>query len=114
MFQYLRVYRPGTAIHRACIGITVFIALWGLAYAFLAWAPCFPVHTYWDQTPDARCYGFGASGPREFTGTYMSHAVVNMVLDILVLAIPVPLYFEKSTVRKTRIGLLVLLFMGCL
>lgn len=114
LFQYLRVYNRGTTMYRLCVGLLVFTALWGAAYTFMAWFPCFPVKHLWLAPPGAKCYAFGSPDSQMFTATYESHTGVNMVLDVLVLAAPVPLYFDKHTPQKTRRGLLALLFMGCL
>ncbi len=114
LFQYLRIFEKGTAIRKLCIALIVLVSLWGFAYAFMAWVPCFPIHNMWDITPGAKCYSFGSQSPDDFAATFESHTAVNVLFDVLVLAIPIPLYFEKDTPMKARIGLVVLLLMGCL
>ncbi|KAH8885484.1 hypothetical protein GQ53DRAFT_695932, partial [Thozetella sp. PMI_491] len=113
--QYLRIYERGTAIRLSCVFLIVTIGLWGAAFSFMAWVPCFPVSAYWDVSPDrppsGSCYGFGLTLERT---TFVAHTSLNMVFDILVLAIPIPLYFDRSLPSKTRMGMLVLLMLGCL
>lgn len=114
MLQYKRVFDPKSVSSRLCVWLAIFTGLWGLAYSLLAWVPCVPVHMYWDRTPTSTqtCFAFGSLNPDVFAGTYESHSVINMVLDLVVLAIPVPLYFRTGTQWKTRMALVALLFMG--
>ena len=92
------------------------ISIWGFVSSFMAFFPCFPVRDYWDTltTSGDKCYAFGARSPGPLIAAFESHTGINMVFDVLVLAIPIPLYFEKDTPTKARRGLVVLLFMGCL
>ncbi|KAK3319479.1 hypothetical protein B0T19DRAFT_268285 [Cercophora scortea] len=116
ILQYLRIYRRGTLLFNACRMLLVLVACWGLTYSIMAWVPCVPVSTYWTQiyspsTP-TRCYGYGSTSVAVFRATYESHAIANVILDLLVLALPVPLYFQTDTPLRTIQGLLALLFMG--
>jgi hypothetical protein len=60
----------------------------------------------------ATCYGYAAPTADAFYGTYSSASAINMVLDIIVLAIPLPLYFRKGTPFRSKLGLMCLLIMG--
>jgi len=112
LLQYLRIFDRGTPVHRLCIGLSGLVILWGLGFSVMAWAPCFPVHAYWDLQPaDAKCYGFGDGSNRT---AYVLHTAINMLFDMVVLAIPATLYIGKIAQSKTRIGMLILLFMGVL
>lgn len=115
LFQYLRIFERGTAIRRLCIILIVIISLWGLAYAFMAWVPCFPVPDMWEKlSTNTKCYSFGSKKPGDLVVSFESHTAANMIFDVIVLAIPIPLYFEKNTTHKTKMGLMAILFMGCL
>jgi Na+(H+)/acetate symporter ActP len=112
LFQYLRVFKEGP-MRSLCLGVIAFVCLWGFAYSFIAWVPCVPLARFWNPLGHAgKCWGYGAGTPHEFVSTFESHAGVNMVLDVLCFSIPIPLYFKRGTANRTRIGLLVLLFMG--
>lgn len=67
----------------------------GLVYSPLAWIPCIPVNMFWGRTPisEQTCFAYGSLVPEVFSGTYESHTGINMALDLIVLTIPVPLYF---------------------
>lgn len=114
LLQYIRLFQHRKNLRRLCIGLIVFTSIWGAAYGFLAWVPCLPVHGFWNQDPKATCYAFGNGLGKAFTITYETHSAINMVLDVLVLAIPVPLYFEKDTTPRVRLGLIGLFMIGVL
>ncbi|KAK7924742.1 hypothetical protein PG985_006796 [Apiospora marii] len=112
LLQYLRVYPKGSLMHRACLATLILTALWGLVYSFISWFPCFPVNHVWELKPDAKCYGYGSSRPSEFSATYESHTAINMILDVIVLIIPMPLLFKEGTGMAQRVRIAALLFMG--
>ena len=114
LFQYLRIFEKGTALRRLCMGLIVFVSLWGAAYSFMAWFPCFPIHETWalPRSPDARCYAFGSNDIAPFVGSFESHAGVNMILDIILLIIPAVLLFSNRPLQKNRLSLIGLLSMG--
>jgi len=114
LFQYLRLYEPRTALYRLCVILIVIVGLWGSAFSFIAWVPCFPVHLFWDailgQTAGT-CYGFADTVDRT---TYIMHTASNMLFDILIFAIPMTLPFNNTASFKQRLGISVLLFLGVL
>jgi hypothetical protein len=112
LFQYLRLF-PENSVKRLLTILTLAVtALWGFVFAFMAWFPCFPVSAFWDISISGKCYGYGSPNPDEFNAVYTGHSASNMVLDMVVLALPIPLYFSSGTQQRTRAGLLALLFMG--
>ncbi|KAK6843457.1 hypothetical protein PG987_004317 [Apiospora arundinis] len=84
----------------------------GIVYSFISWFPCFPVNHVWELKPDAKCYGYGSSRPSEFSATYESHTAINMILDVIVLIIPMPLLFKEGTGFAQRLRITALLCMG--
>lgn len=114
LFQYLRIFEKGTWPHRASIVTIGLVSLWGLAYTLLALFPCWPISDFWYSPADAKCWGYGAWSTAELTGTFYSHTAMNMLLDIIILAIPFHLYFKTNMTFKMRMGLLALLLMGAL
>lgn len=98
-------------MRRLCTILIILIGVWGSVFSFMAWVPCFPVHAYWDLTPGATCYAFGKSTERT---AILVHTATNMTWDLAVLATPLPLYFGKDTLRKTKIGMVFLVLLGCL
>lgn len=114
LLQYIRLFPHRQNLRRFCVGLIIFTSIWGAVYGFMAWVPCFPVHGYWDRDPNAVCYAFGNGLGKAFTITYETHTAINMVLDVLVLAIPIPLWFEKESTFRVKLGLLGLFSIGIL
>ncbi|KAF6799461.1 hypothetical protein CSOJ01_12488 [Colletotrichum sojae] len=112
LFQYLRIFDQPCFLRRLCIGLIVFVSLWGLTYSILAWVPCWPIRAYWDWSVVAERWAYGSLNSEVFSATYESHSSVNVFLDLVVLAIPVPLYFRPNAPLKSRLGLLALLGIG--
>lgn len=94
--------------------VAIFTGLWGFAYSFLAWIPCFPVSAFWDISLDGRCYGYGSRVPAQLLATFESHTAINMALDLIVLIIPIPLFWREGTNFPQRMRLVGLLSMGIL
>jgi predicted small integral membrane protein len=119
LLQYMRLYRRGTRLFNVCGGLAVFVSLWGIAYSIIAWVPCVPISDYWtviyEQDISAlRCYGYGSQYVEPFKATYESHAAVNMLLDLVVMGLPIPLYFEPGAQGRTKMGLMGIILMGSL
>ncbi|CAJ2511101.1 Uu.00g067260.m01.CDS01 [Anthostomella pinea] len=110
--QYLRVFEAGSVARKVSYGLLVVSGLWGIAFSICALAPCFPLSGFWNWTIKAKCYGFGSKVPAEISGSYAAHAASNVVLDILILAIPVPLYFSKATIWKQRLAVSCMAMLG--
>jgi len=47
-------------------------------------------------------------------GTYAAHVTTNVALDLIVLAIPIPLYFKTFRQKKQRIGFSIMILLGIL
>ena len=61
LFQYLRVFEPGSRYRLFCKVMIVISAGWGAAFIMLRWVPCFPVSNYWEVSVKNRhCWGFGS------------------------------------------------------
>ncbi|KAI1875455.1 hypothetical protein JX265_004513 [Neoarthrinium moseri] len=115
LLQYLRIFDRGTSMYKITLGVTIFTALWGIAYSVIAWVPCVPVSDYWDLYSDGkRCYGYGSHTPYSFVATYESHSAFNMALDTIVFIIPIPLLFKDGVTTAARLRLVALLSMGCI
>ncbi|OLN97953.1 hypothetical protein CCHL11_02548 [Colletotrichum chlorophyti] len=113
LLQYLRTFEKGTKSRTVTIVVLIITAMWGFAYMFLACIPAIPVKAYWDWNVDARGrWGFGSHTAEELIRTYESHAASNMVLDFIIFAIPLPLYFSSEANKKSRKSVLGLFLLG--
>ncbi|KAG6367812.1 hypothetical protein INS49_002007 [Diaporthe citri] len=106
LFQYLRIYDKGSKFYIATIATIVFTSLWGLSYSIIGWVPTVPVAGFWNLEMPATRYGYGSLGVQAFVGTYESHAAINMLLDAVVLAIAVPMFFKQGMRKNSYWGLL--------
>lgn len=102
----------------ACYVLLTVCSLWGVAFSILAWVPCTPVSNFWSVLiPDSEkqsCFGYGALTRGQFVETFLGHAGFNMGLDLLVLSLPVHLYFDTNGMGVNKMGLGGLLSGGCL
>ncbi len=113
LFQYLRIFPPGSRYRIICKWMVVIIAMWGFAFAILTWIPCSNVAAYWDfSITDARCWGLGSRDLHEFMSVFVSQAISTTVFDFIVFMIPISLFFKPDTQMKTRISLLCLFTVG--
>jgi hypothetical protein len=99
--QYLRLWSNGYRRH-VTIVLMVLVALWGSAFQFLAWFPCFPVKGFWDKQmdPPAKCYGFGYRTTDEAKATLLAFAGSNMFLDLMIFMVPLTEYFRPNLKRQ--------------
>lgn len=101
LFQYLRLFREGYR-HTISLTMLAIVILWGTAFIFMAWFPCFPVSGFWNKrmVPPAKCYGFGYRTMDEAKNTLFAFSGSNMILDIAIFLLPLTEYFKPSLSRK--------------
>ncbi|KAI5860933.1 hypothetical protein GGS23DRAFT_577943 [Durotheca rogersii] len=114
LLQYLRMFDRGPFTQRLIVPLIVFTALWGFSYSFLAWVPCVPVEKFWSGGEGHYCYAYGSYEAGPFIATFESHAAINITLDVLILLMPIPLFFKDGTTGPARLRLVGLLSMGTL
>jgi hypothetical protein len=111
--QYLRLFREG---YRRPLVITLLtlVSLWGGAFTFMAWFPCFPVHGFWNKrmSPPARCYGFGYRTLDEAKNTLFAFSGSNMIFDVAIFLIPLTEYFKPGLRRKQILAMTGLFALG--
>lgn len=113
LLQYLRLFDTGLQ-HRICLVLFGVVSIWTVVTSFMAWVPCFPVRAFWDESIGGTCYAYGSRYIDSHYATFLSHSVVNISLDVIIFAIPLPLLFRLSTNThyRTRLGLAGLLAIG--
>ncbi|TGJ78442.1 hypothetical protein E0Z10_g10320, partial [Xylaria hypoxylon] len=110
--QYLRLFSNDLRARRVCWFFIVVSALWGLSFSIIAIVPCFPLSGFWNWEEKSRCYGFGSKNSNEIGGTYAAHVSTNVVLDLVILFIPIPLYFKTFKQKKQRVGFSIMFLLG--
>lgn len=115
LLQYLRIFQRGTRIYNFTVLVLVFTALWGFAYSVLAWMPCRQPSKYWTLALDETCYGFGSPDASQLVATYESYTGINMALDLILLAIPLRLFWtDAGATRAQRLRLLGIFSLGAI
>jgi hypothetical protein len=74
------------------VSTLVIVSLWGIAFSFVGWFPCFPVRGAWDRQSGAKCYGFGLRTVEEFVMMFRIHSASNMVLDVAIFLTPMVIF----------------------
>jgi hypothetical protein len=110
--QYLRLFSDKPRARQVCWFFIVLSAMWGFAFSTIAIVPCVPISGFWNWSQHARCYGFGSKIPDQVGGTYAAHVATNVALDLIVLAIPIPLYFQTFKQKKQRVGFSIMILLG--
>ncbi|KAH7394995.1 hypothetical protein DE146DRAFT_67684 [Phaeosphaeria sp. MPI-PUGE-AT-0046c] len=115
LFQYLRLFHEGYR-RIATIVLLTLVTLWGCAFAFMAWFPCFPVSGFWDKrrVPPAKCYGFGYRTLDEAKNTLFAFSGSNMILDVAIFLVPLTEFLKPGLNRKQALAMTGLFTFGSL
>lgn len=119
LFQYLRLF-PASSNHPttrlATIATLVMVGAVGIGYTAISWFPCWPVSDYWDFNyltgGGKRCWGFASANRQQFYYTYLSWNILNVVGDVVILALPLGMFWDPDTDGRTKRGLVGLIGMG--
>ncbi|KAF3799751.1 hypothetical protein GCG54_00000997 [Colletotrichum gloeosporioides] len=115
LLQYLRLFKGRMRNLRvATTMLIIIVSMWGFAFSFMAWFPCFPVQQFYRLGSESNCYGYGSTNSMEVYNVVVSSNATNMALDFIILVLPIPLLFSDDTIRRTKLGLMGLLFIGAL
>ena len=116
LFQYLRLFSRDSRARFLCKGLIGVVALWGLAFCFIGWFPCFPPSYYWENPNSDTCYGYGVglTHPDRFAATLQAHSATNTVIDLVIFALPLPLFLSGALTTRIKLGLAALLAGGAL
>jgi len=103
---YLRLGTSKT-FRNIVYGCMALVSAWGIVYILVNIFYCVPIAAYWDiRLPQNKCISEG--------GSLISNAVINMVLDIILILIPIPLVWKVQLPQKQRTGLIAMFALGFL
>lgn len=113
LLQYMRIFHDGIR-RNVCMVLLGLVVMWGLAFSFMAWFPCFPVSGFWNRTlqPPAKCYGFGYRTVPEVKITILGFAGTNMAFDIAIFIVPLTEYWRKDLGKKQALAMTGLFTLG--
>lgn len=105
VFQYTRVFTQAKIV-RIChimIGILCVYGLWTLFGSFFM---CIPVAAFWDQSIEGHCM--------DRLAFWFSNSALNIVTDIMIFALPIPLLKKLQLPRRQKMGLMFVFTFGAL
>ena len=103
---YLRIFLDKTFRVLCKIGIT-FTALCNVAFILVTIFQCVPVSAIWDKTVEpATCIKSKAF--------WFSYAMINIVSDVTILALPIPQILKLHLSWRNKLGLIAVFMMGSL
>jgi hypothetical protein len=103
VLQYFRVF-PGKPMRIACYAVLGFILVYGLWAILSGYLNCIPVAKFWDDTVDGYCINMEA--------LWFSNAIVHIVTDITILAMPMPTLNSLQLPRKQKLALMAVFALG--
>lgn len=83
------------------------VTAWGIVYVLVNIFYCVPVAAYWNlRLSQEKCIDEG--------GSLISNAVINMILDIILVLLPIPLVWNVQLPQRQRTGLIAMFALGFL
>ncbi|MCJ1463804.1 hypothetical protein MMC07_002413 [Pseudocyphellaria aurata] len=105
LFLYLRLFNVGHPRFRRAVYIAIsIVALYYAISIVITIFECRPVARSWDKTIHGTCMNVGIF--------FYANASFNVVSDLMVMGLPVPVIAKLQLAKKTRIGLAFLFFVG--
>jgi hypothetical protein len=102
---YLRIF-PTRSFRIACFVAMGIIVCWSLGAIFATIFQCIPIAASWDKTIQGTCVDSDA--------TWISYAVINVLTDVMVLALPIPLIMRLHLSLRDRLLLCGIFLLGSL
>ncbi|KAL4933239.1 CFEM domain-containing protein [Aspergillus undulatus] len=106
LFLYLRLF-PNRPLRLAIFASLWITAAWGLGSFFAQIFSCKPISFYWNQW-DGEHEGKCSS----HNNLLLGHAIINIVLDVLVIALPMPVLLRLQMSLEKRIGMCIMFAVG--
>lgn len=110
VFFYRRVFR-GKTFSLVSIGLITLICIWGVAFFFATLFECMPISEAWKSlygTPEHSQYCYN------YLPMFQATAVTNMIIDVLVLTVPIPLVWRLQMPIRQKIAVSGFFLLGAL
>jgi len=95
---------PAKWLQRAIIVCGVILVGHGLIYMLLVILQCLPVHAIWDRAVQAKCL--------DVTALTVSGAILSIIEDIVIFALPIKEVFQLRLTMQKRIALVLMFSVG--
>ncbi len=86
--------------------VGAFVVAWYISIQITAIVQCLPINHYWHRAGEGHCI--------ENNNFYIALAALNLLTDVVILIIPIPLVWHLNTSRTKKIGLTVVFLLGTL
>ncbi|GAB1198125.1 hypothetical protein APSETT444_007433 [Aspergillus pseudonomiae] len=100
---YYRIF-PIPWFSKTVIGCSIFVLIWITIIEAFMGALCRPLNAFWDRTVKGECFNSTAL-------TYFVNSS-NMVTDLVLFALPIPVILGVRTTRKKKIALVAIFSIG--
>jgi hypothetical protein len=105
LLHYLRIF-PLPTVRKACFILLALIVVWGLLQLLIVIFQCRPVFGFWDKSIDSTCLPVAPQ--------WYIHAAGNIVTDIAILVLPLPVLNTLTLPFREKILLLGVFCLGFL
>lgn len=104
---YYRIFSVDAWFRYTSYGGIAFIVSSGIAYIIATIFQCTPIYGFWDKTAkDLHCVN---SAP-----FWQSYAVLNIITDFAILALPISQVAKLRLPRMEKVGLIIIFVLGAL
>ncbi|KAH7068441.1 hypothetical protein BKA63DRAFT_521757 [Paraphoma chrysanthemicola] len=106
LFFFLRIF-PTPVMRRLLWATIIFNVLWGFAFVLASALECQPVSSYWmswDNETPRKCV--------DINGIAWSNAIMSILLDVWMLALPLHQVFQLQLSWRKKIGVCMMFFVG--
>ncbi|KAI4861116.1 hypothetical protein F4820DRAFT_452211 [Hypoxylon rubiginosum] len=101
---YQRIF-PQHWFRWALVGVALFMGAWMFTTVFAISFQCIPIEYNWDMTIDGgHCINIGQLA--------LVTSVLNVITDVAILVLPLPLVWKLNVTRQRRWGLIILFALG--
>ncbi|CAJ2508467.1 Uu.00g134930.m01.CDS01 [Anthostomella pinea] len=101
---YERIFHNSRPFRYAAFAMTGLLAAWALSFSFANLFICFPVTALIEPFYGKKCVDRAA--------VFLSTLVTDLIFDVLILAMPIPLVLRLHLPRKDRLGVLGMFLLG--
>ncbi|RDW74451.1 uncharacterized protein DSM5745_07113 [Aspergillus mulundensis] len=101
---YISLFGNDPAIRYCCYTLIGVQVLWGIAVILSSLLLCQPLRINWDPTVDGHCGSTKA--------TYLALHIINLILDVTVGLLPVPVLWKLQMRRRKKIELALMFSLG--
>ncbi|KAL4757703.1 CFEM domain-containing protein [Aspergillus foveolatus] len=106
LFLYLRLF-PNALLRKAVFVSLAITSLWAIGSFLAQVLSCKPISYYWNQWDgehEGRCTSHNA--------LLLAHSIINIFLDILVIALPMPVLVKLQMSIEKRVGMCLMFAVG--